>query len=96
VVRDCDIVGDMSACHTSAEEYVDNSIEVVNDLSRYTTEDEITSNISSDPLRVCFCQNGVPNCSLEQSVSVVRGRLFTFSVVTSFCVHVYHACHKLL
>lgn len=81
VVRDCDIVGDMSACHT-AEEYIDNSIEVLNDLSRYTTEDEITSNISSDPLRVCFCQNGVPNCSLEQSVSVVRGRLFTFSVVT--------------
>ena len=76
VVRDCH----MTTCH--AVEYIDDSIKVLNELSRYITEDEITSNISSDPLRLCFCQDGVPNCSLEQTVSVVRGKLFTFSVVT--------------
>ena len=63
-------------------QYIDNAIEAFNTLSTYVTDDEITSNISSDPLRVCFCQNGAPNCSLDQHMSVVRGELFFFSAVT--------------
>ena len=63
-------------------QYIDDATEAFNTLSTYVTDDEITSNISSDPLRVCFCQNGVPNCSLDQHVSVVRGELFSFSAVT--------------
>ena len=39
--------------------------------------------ISSDPYRVCFCNNnGLPNCSLDMSVNTIRGRELKFSVVS--------------
>ena len=44
--------------------------------------DNMTSAISSDPLRICFCNNGIPDCEKSETVSTVRGKQFTLSAVT--------------
>ena len=39
--------------------------------------------ISSDPVRVCFCQNGVPDCNrIPPTIEVIKGQTFTISAVT--------------
>ena len=44
--------------------------------------DDMTSAISSEPFRVCFCNNGLPICEMNLTVATVRGKLFTLSAVT--------------
>ncbi len=42
-----------------------------------------TSDITSDPLRVCFCKNGSSECLVDiETVSVRKGQTFSFSVVS--------------
>lgn len=41
----------------------------------------VHSIISSAPLRICFCENNVPNCDLVQTVRVRRGEMFQLSAV---------------
>ena len=40
----------------------------------------MTSNISSDPLQICFCENGIPNCNVKE-IDTVRGKKFTLMAV---------------
>ena len=41
------------------------------------------SNFTSDPTRVCFCENGVPNCfTVTRSLTVHPGELFHLSLAT--------------
>ncbi len=52
-------------------------------LLQISTIDNMSLAISSEPFRVCFCDgNGVPDCELNISVSIVRGEVFTLSAVT--------------
>ena len=60
-------------------EYTDNSLQTFLVIS---TIDNMTSAISSEPLRICFCNDGLPNCEVNVSVNTVRGKQFTLSAVT--------------
>ena len=60
-------------------EYTYNSLKTFLVIS---TIDNMTSSISSEPLRICFCDDGLPNCELIVSVNTVRGKQFTLSAVT--------------
>ena len=43
----------------------------------------ITSETSSDPLKVCICENGtISDCPASHEVSVKRGKLFNISLIT--------------
>lgn len=59
------------------------SLEFLQSISTFSHIDNSTSYISSDPLKICFCNNGEPDCS-EGNITMVtvrRGELFTFSVI---------------
>jgi predicted outer membrane repeat protein len=52
-------------------------------LLQISTIDNMSLAISSEPFRVCFCDdNGVPDCESNISISIVRGEVFTLSAVT--------------
>ena len=55
--------------------YSDTPIAVINEISNSFSFDA-TSNISSDPLQICFCENGIPDCS-DQERDTVRGKEFS-------------------
>ena len=57
-------------------------IEALNRIFYIENKDNLTSAIASDPLQVCFCKSGVPNCTIERSVQTVTGRAFFLSLVT--------------
>ena len=60
-----------------------NSGEVFHMLSQYEG-DNTTPNISSDPFRICPCENNLPDCSKsEKTLSVYPGETFHISVVTT-------------
>lgn len=59
--------------------YSDNPIEIFLTISDIDNE---AFSISSDPVQVCFCKNGTPDCTLSSSIRTVTGRKFTVSVVT--------------
>ena len=59
-------------------EYSDDPITVFKSIS--DIDNELFS-VSSDPFRVCFCTNGIPNCTLNMSVQTVTGREFIFSAI---------------
>ena len=63
-------------------EFSENPIETLNVISYIDNEDTLTSTIASDPLQVCFCDNGAPDCTIERSVQTVTGRAFSLSLVT--------------
>ena len=44
-------------------------------------DDDTTSSISSDPFRICQCENNHPNCSKSYSYSIYPGETFYVSVV---------------
>ena len=62
----------------------EDSFEFLESISIFDLSDGKSSDISSDPLRVCFCEDGVINCSLDyiRTVHTKRGELFTMSVIT--------------
>ena len=60
-------------------EYSENPLQIMFEIS---TIDNLTSAVSSEPYRVCFCDNGVPNCELNVTIDTVRGKQFTLSAVT--------------
>ena len=47
------------------------------------TDDNTTSTISSDPLRICYCENNLPDCDLQHPFAhtVYPGETFQISVV---------------
>ena len=53
---------------------------MINEISTSISVDNITSNISSDPIQVCFCDNDVLNCS-DVKMAAVRGKEFTLMVL---------------
>lgn len=61
-------------------EYTDDALQTFLAISRI---DNISSDISSEPFRVCFCNKYQhPDCAMNTKVSIVRGRQFTLSAVT--------------
>ena len=56
--------------------YNDTPIAILNEILYIVSNDSVTSNISSDPLQVCFCENDVPYCS-DMMIDTIRGREFT-------------------
>ena len=57
---------------------------VLNNTSFFSPSylDEFSSVISSDPLQLCFCEDGRPDCSLLPTYSVYPGELFdVFAVI---------------
>ena len=51
-------------------------IAVIEQISESVSVDNVTSNISSDPLQICFCENGIPYCN-HKEINIVRGKEFT-------------------
>jgi len=45
------------------------------------TDGNTTSNISSDPLKICPCENNLPNCSMPIEREVYPGETFQVSVI---------------
>ena len=60
-------------------------LEMFTEISQLTTSEKAIGNssaISSEPFRLCFCENGRPDCNLEEpTINARRGELFTVSVV---------------
>ena len=60
------------------------SFEIFKEISQLTTSGEHIGNssaISSEPFRLCFCDNKLPDCNLEvPTINARRGELFTVSV----------------
>ena len=54
--------------------------ERISDIST-TVDENITSDISSSPLQVCFCNDGGLDCT-NKDISIVRGQQFTLLAVT--------------
>ena len=42
----------------------------------------MTSAISSEPYRICFCDKGLPDCEKHVAVSAARGKQFALTAVT--------------
>ena len=63
-------------------EYKESALQTLLQIS--TIDNNVSSAISSEPFRVCFCDgNGVPDCEKNISVNnIVRGEIFTLSAVT--------------
>ena len=71
-IDDCELFGSM---------YPYSSSRVFNMLIQYE-DDKMTSSISSDPFRVCLCENNSPNCNkLNETLSVYPGETVQVSVV---------------
>ena len=53
-------------------------------ISNIVSEDDVTSNISSDPRQICICTDTdlICNHTYEQEVQTVRGKKFTVRVIT--------------
>ena len=62
--------------------FSENPLEALNSISYIENNDSLTSAIASDPLQVCFCESGVPDCTIERSIQTVTGRAFSLSLVT--------------
>ena len=61
-------------------EYTENPLPIILQIFMI---DNLTSAVSSEPFRVCFCDhNGVPNCEMNVAIDTVRGKQFTLSAVT--------------
>ena len=60
--------------------YSTNPISIIEQISESVSIDNVTSNISSDPLQICFCENGIPNCNVKE-IDTVRGKKFTLMAV---------------
>ena len=57
--------------------YSRDPIAIIEQISESVSIDNVTSNISSDPLQVCFCENGILDCSNDNKIDIVRGKEFT-------------------
>ena len=55
--------------------YSDDPIAIINEISSSYAIDSTTSNISSDPLQLCFCVNDTLKCS-DLEIDTVRGKKF--------------------
>ena len=62
--------------------FSNNPIEALKRISYIENNDSLTSTIASDPLQVCLCKSGVPDCTIEKSIQTVTGRAFSLSLVT--------------
>ena len=51
-------------------------VAVIKEISTSTTIDNKTADISSDPLEICYCENGIPDCS-DRIIHTLRGKEFT-------------------
>ena len=60
--------------------YSHDPIATIEQISESFSVDNVTSNISSDPLQVCFCESGIPYCNVKE-IDVVRGKEFTLMAV---------------
>ena len=62
-------------------EYTNNPLPIILQISRI---DDLSSAVSSEPFRVCFCdQNGVPDCEINAIIdNIIRGEIVTLSAVT--------------
>ena len=76
--------GDLEHCEVQVnDKYLQsNGFQFINNVSTFTPGG-IKGSISSQPLKVCFCKNGKPDCYGERSkyISSVPGRLFNVSLV---------------
>ena len=72
--------------HIIRGEFSTNPLEILKSISTVHVhdhdDDNVISRIASEPFHVCFCENGVPNCTLDLSVETVTGKEISFSVVT--------------
>jgi hypothetical protein len=59
--------------------YSRDPIAIIEQISESVSIDNVTSNISSDPLQVYFCENGILdlNCSNHKEIDIIRGKEFT-------------------
>ena len=60
--------------------YSDAPIATIEEISESFCVDNITSNISSNPLQICFCKNDIPHCS-NIMIDAVRGKEYTLMVL---------------
>ena len=60
--------------------YSHDPIATIEQISESFSVDNVTSNISSDPLQVCFCESGIPYCNVKE-IDTVRGKEFTLMAV---------------
>ena len=58
----------------------DNPLDTINNISNIVTDDNITSKVSSDPLKACICDGGTLECT-RKYIEAVRGRKFTLPAV---------------
>ena len=74
-------IGSQNSCgkHIIGRAYSENALQVFLEISSINN---MTSAVSSEPFRVCFCENSLPNCEKNVTVATVRGQQFTLSVVT--------------
>ena len=61
-------------------EYTENPLPIILQIFNI---DNMSSIVSSEPFRVCFCDhNGLPDCEMNVVIDTIRGKQFTLSAVT--------------
>lgn len=68
-------------CETVQGNYIKNPLNVTSFFIPRAAEEQLSA-IGSEPLQICFCENGVSDCNIQKSVRVARGETFTLSAVT--------------
>ena len=85
-LRNCRMLvagGELNNCgKIEGGQYADNPFRIIRGFSNASNSDNETSSIASAPIRVCFCDDGVPNCNKTMDVSIVPGKLFTMSAIS--------------
>ena len=67
-----------SCGNRNGRNYSDDPIAMINEISYSFVVDNITSNISSDPLSICICENGIPYCLNDTiMIDTIRGKEVT-------------------
>ena len=59
-------------------------IDVIQNISNIVSDDNVTSKIASEPLKVCFCETFGLECNIhrDEKIQIVRGKEFTLLAVT--------------
>lgn len=73
---------------TSYSILYNNKVQLIETFSYSVPSDSTTSNISSDPLQICICENNEANATEidcdppSKSIKAIRGKEYTMLVVT--------------
>ena len=85
LITSCIVHQSMNAAHThvhTESDYSPTAVAMVNGVSYISNISNINlANVSSDPIQVCVCTNGWPDCNYQSClINIMRGKSFNITV----------------